>query len=139
MVDKNYCPNCDAFLPSESHKPMCNRRYFEDDTLEKAVARVKTATGSAFLRSEKMREIESELDYAEARAAHLNRGEKVLLAMLHLGGTFRFVEKLYSQGAIDFTTRRYAGTLICELYEELRQDAYIYHFSRSEPDNAGCL
>lgn len=23
MVDKNYCPSCDAFLPSDPHKPMC--------------------------------------------------------------------------------------------------------------------
>jgi hypothetical protein len=22
-IDKNYCPQCDAFLPGEAHKPMC--------------------------------------------------------------------------------------------------------------------
>ena len=23
MEDKNYCPECSAFLPNESHKPLC--------------------------------------------------------------------------------------------------------------------
>lgn len=23
--DKNYCPDCDAFLPSQNHKPLCPR------------------------------------------------------------------------------------------------------------------
>ena len=24
--DKNYCPECEAFLPSDNHKPMCSKR-----------------------------------------------------------------------------------------------------------------
>jgi hypothetical protein len=24
--DKNYCPDCSAFLPNETHKPMCRKK-----------------------------------------------------------------------------------------------------------------
>ena len=26
MIDKNYCPDCSAFLPREDHKPMCSHQ-----------------------------------------------------------------------------------------------------------------
>jgi hypothetical protein len=99
----------------------------------------RTATGSALLLSPEMREIEAEIEYREARFARLNAGEKALMGMLTLGNAFRFIEKLYSDGVIDFTTRRIAGTVICELYEELRQEAFIWNFSRGNSQNVGCL
>lgn len=97
-----------------------------------------TASGAAFMLSPEMQQIEREIEYAEQRNAHRNKGEAALVGMLHLGGAFRFIEKLYSEGAIDFATRRKAGNLVCDLYEDLRKQTYIYEFSRGNPENAGC-
>ncbi len=99
----------------------------------------RTATGSALIFSPEMREIEAEIEYREARFARLTVGEKALYGMLKLGNAFRFIEKLYDDSVIDFTTRRIAGTVICELYEELRRDAFIWDFSRGNSENTGCL
>lgn len=35
--DKNYCPDCIAFLPSEEHKPMCRIRRLITQTEESSV------------------------------------------------------------------------------------------------------
>jgi hypothetical protein len=96
-------------------------------------------SGLGVFLSPEVREMETEADYAEARLAKMNAGERALFGMLHLGGAFRFIEKLSSEGEIDFQTRRRAGNLICDAYEDLRQDAHIWIFSRGNPANEGCL
>ena len=98
----------------------------------------RTASGSALLFSPEVREMEREVDYLEERFENMNAGEKALMGMLKLGNAFRFIEKLYSEGAIDFPTRRMTGATLCELYEELRQDAFIWDFSYGNSKNAGC-
>jgi hypothetical protein len=85
-----------------------------------------------------LEEIERETDYAEERVYQWNAGEKAVLGMLCLGGAFRFIELLYQQGEIDFTTRRRAGNLLCEKYEDIRREAFIWNFSRGNSENAGC-
>lgn len=80
--------------------------------------------------------MEAEIDYSEERIANHTKGEKALLGMLTLGGALRFLEKLYSEREIDFQTRRIAGRMLCDRYEDLRRDAYIWNFSRSNSENA---
>lgn len=99
----------------------------------------RTATGSALILSPEMQEIEAEIEYREKRFARMNAGEKALYGMLTLGNAFRYIEGLYGEGAISFQVRRMAGTIICDLYEDLRQDAFIWNFSRGNPKNGGCL
>jgi hypothetical protein len=98
----------------------------------------RTATGSALLFSPEVREMEREVDYLEERFENMNAGEKALMGMLKLGNAFRFIEKLYREDAIDFPTRRMTGSILCVLYEGLRQDAFIWTFSRGNSENAGC-
>jgi hypothetical protein len=86
-----------------------------------------------------LEEFDREFERVLARVQHPTEGQKVLLGMLHLGNAFRFIEKLYAEGAIDFITRKKAGNLICDLYEDLREDAFIYSFSRDNRRNEGCL
>src|SRR5271157_1255622 len=81
----------------------------------------------------------NELDYGLARDVNRNLGEKALFGMMSLRGAFRFIEQLYAKGEIDFLERRMAGQIICERYERLRQESYIYLFSRSNCENVGCL
>lgn len=97
-----------------------------------------TATGTSFLLSPEVLAMEAEIDDAEERIANHNKGEKVLLGMLTLGGAFRFIEKLYAEDRIDFRTRRIAGNLLCDLFKNLRRDLTMYDFSRANPTNAGC-
>src|ERR1039458_1693452 len=51
-------------------------------------------SGLGVFLSPEVREMETEADYAEARLAKMNAGERALFGMLHLGGAFRFIEKL---------------------------------------------
>lgn len=116
----------------------------EGDTISSAVAPEqtllpRTASATLFLVSEKLREIKREIDYADRRIANPTEGEKALLGMRHLGGAFRFIEKLYAEGQISFLTRRLAGNLICDRYEDLRADAFMYSFSRDNRRNEGCV
>ena len=95
--------------------------------------------GFRFADPEYIHELEAAVDYEEERLENMTQGAKNVMGMWHLGGAFRFIEKLYGEDQITFQERRMAGNLICDRYEDLRRDAYIWAFSRGNPDNEGCL
>lgn len=64
-------------------------------------------------------------------------GERTLRGMLAVANAFRFIEKLYDDGAIDFTTRRQAGLILCDTFLILQDSLTMYDFSRCNHENAG--
>jgi hypothetical protein len=71
-------------------------------------------------------------------APEKSQGAQRLDGMLVLGNAFRYIEKLYAEGAIGFTTRRYAGNLLCEKFKDLSEEITMWDFSRGNPENKGC-
>ena len=98
----------------------------------------RTATGTALLFSPVFHDMERHISYAEDCANNPTVGAKTALGLLCLGNAFRFIERLYAGGAIDFTTRRAAGNLLCEKFEGLLNEISMWDFSRGNSENAGC-
>jgi hypothetical protein len=99
----------------------------------------RTASGTRMIFSEAMREYDLEVAYAARRAQNPpTTGAQGAQGLLHLGNAFRFIEKLYLEGAIDFKTRRSAGNLLCDRFEQVTKELTMWDFSRGNPENAGC-